>query len=144
ESIISRIHGTIMIDDEEVYYRDEDSSNGTFLGIGEEKRLLSKKDGFVRLYDKEILRIGNLNKTNYMVLILFTYESDREVWKKEELQKREIFIGRDPSCQISLVHPGVSKIHCKISYENDKYILQDCDSKNGSLINGFPITKKVV
>lgn len=144
ESIISRIHGTIMIDDEEVYYRDEDSSNGTFLGIGEEKRLLSKKDGFVRLYDKEILRIGNLNKTNYMVLILFTCESDREVWKKEELQKREIFIGRDPSCQISLVHPGVSKIHCKISYENDKYILQDCDSKNGSLINGFPITKKVV
>lgn len=144
ESIISRIHGSIKSEGQDVFYRDEDSSNGTYIGIGEEKRLLSKKDGFVRLYDKEILRIGNLNQTDYMVLILFTCEKDREVWKKQELKKDEVLMGRDPSCQISLSYPGVSKVHCRILYEDNRYVIEDCNSKNGSLINGFPITKKVV
>lgn len=144
DSIISRCHGTIWIDGDEVYYRDEDSSNGTFFGIGEEKRLLSKKDGFVRLYDKTILRIGNLNKTDDMVLILFTSETDKETWKREELDKKDVLIGRSQSCQIFLSNPGVSKIHCQVFYENDRYIFRDCNSKNGSLINGFPVTEDVV
>lgn len=144
DPIISRCHGTIWIDGDEVYYRDEDSSNGTFLGIGEEKRLLSKKDGFVHLYDKTILRIGNLNKTDDMVLILFTSETDKETWKREELDKKDVLIGRSQSCQIFLSNPGVSKIHCQVFYENGRYILRDCNSKNGSLINGFPVTKDVV
>ena len=144
DSIISRCHGTIWTDGDEVYYRDEDSSNGTFFGIGEEKRLLSKKDGFVRLYDKTILRIGNLNKTDDMVLILFTSETDKETWKREELDKKDVLIGRSQSCQIFLSNPGVSKIHCQVFYENDRYIFRDCNSKNGSLINGFPVTEDVV
>lgn len=48
-------------------------------------------------------------------------------------------IGRDPNCDFQINHPTVSTHHCDIVLSADGVILQDCDSTNGSFVNGNPI-----
>ena len=51
-------------------------------------------------------------------------------------------IGRSSGCDLVLAEePGVSKIHAKIVVEEDNYFLVDQASRNGTLVNGKPITK---
>jgi hypothetical protein len=45
-------------------------------------------------------------------------------------------IGRDPDSDFSISHPTVSSIHCELVVSNDGVLLRDCDSTNGTFING--------
>lgn len=54
-------------------------------------------------------------------------------------------IGRDPSAELSLTDPGASKQHAAIeavesATAQTAYLLHDLGSKNGTLINGKPVT----
>ncbi len=50
-------------------------------------------------------------------------------------------IGRDPAAELSLTDPGASKQHAAIEVLDDgTYLLHDLGSKNGTLINGTPVT----
>jgi signal transduction histidine kinase len=56
----------------------------------------------------------------------------------------ETTIGRSPSNQIQLDHPGVSRIHAVISYSNGQFILTDLDSRNGTFVNNKRIRQSVL
>ena len=71
DPIISKVQGKFLMKKDSVAYEDQDSSNGTFVANMGENRLLSKKDGYVELSDKSVLRIGNIHQPDQMVL-LFT------------------------------------------------------------------------
>lgn len=47
-------------------------------------------------------------------------------------------IGRDPGCDFSLNHPSVSTRHCELILSADGVVLRDCDSTNGTFVNGQP------
>ena len=68
-----------------VAYEDQDSSNGTFVANMGENRLLSKKDGYVELSDKSVLRIGNIHQPDQMVLLLYRDSEETEKWKRQAL-----------------------------------------------------------
>ncbi len=51
-------------------------------------------------------------------------------------------IGRELTCNIVLEEPVLSRRHCSISKENQKFFLTDLDSKNGTYLNGSKITKQ--
>lgn len=54
----------------------------------------------------------------------------------------EIIIGRDPSCQFFLPDPKVSRRHARIyKAEDNKYVLCDLNSWNGTYLNGRKISK---
>ncbi|MEW5855664.1 MAG: FHA domain-containing protein, partial [Myxococcota bacterium] len=54
-------------------------------------------------------------------------------------------IGRDPTCDLCLAsEPGVSKVHCKITLENNQYVLADNESRNGTLVNKNVIKSTVL
>ncbi len=53
---------------------------------------------------------------------------------------REITIGRDSANRIVLPYQDVSRFHSKIHWENQKFIIEDLNSANGTLINGQQIT----
>lgn len=45
-------------------------------------------------------------------------------------------LGRAPSCDIKILSPGVSKEHVKIDVLEDKMIISDLGSRNGTFVNG--------
>lgn len=49
-------------------------------------------------------------------------------------------IGRDPECQLRPRSPEVSRRHAEIDIEGDRVILRDLGSRNGTLVNGEPIS----
>lgn len=136
DSVVSKWHGTIWLEEGRVLYCDEDSMNGTFLSIGSRRRLLDKKVGFVELFDNAVLRIGNPDNPWNMVLLLFAFEGKKERWKCKNLTTETVTVGRAESNQICLHHPGISKMHCRILRKDEEYILEDLNSTNGLMVNG--------
>jgi len=51
-------------------------------------------------------------------------------------------IGRGPRNDIVLEHPTVSRRHAEICFENERYLLYDIASKNGTRLNGRYIHKE--
>jgi PAS domain-containing protein len=48
-------------------------------------------------------------------------------------------IGRAPNCDIKLVSPGVSKEHSEITINNDRIVVTDLKSSNGTFVNGVKV-----
>lgn len=141
--IVSRSHGMFLLQDDKVYYKDLDSKNGTFVGVAEEKHLLDQSDGYVELYDKSVLRIGNINDPDKMILLVYRVFSEEDVWRI--IQNQDVMtIGRSNKNQIVLPHPGVSSEHCAIRKENNQYVLVPSNSRNGVMVNGQTVIEKVI
>jgi hypothetical protein len=45
-------------------------------------------------------------------------------------------VGRDPDCDFSIDHPTVSSNHCELVLSSEGVMLRDCDSTNGTFVNG--------
>ncbi|MBI1945903.1 MAG: FHA domain-containing protein [Deltaproteobacteria bacterium] len=59
-----------------------------------------------------------------------------------ELSAGTFVIGRNDNSDLPLtVEPGVSKVHCKIVAEGEHYLLVDCESRNGTIVNGAPVQR---
>jgi uncharacterized RDD family membrane protein YckC len=67
-----------------------------------------------------------------------TSPSRREV----ALGRSLVSIGRDPSNDVVLPDAMVSRRHAVIEYRGSQYFLRDCNSSNGSLINGDRISER--
>jgi len=53
-------------------------------------------------------------------------------------------IGRNPSCDILIQQPGISDEHAVLLYRDEKFILQDMLSTNGTFVNDEAIDDKLV
>ena len=51
----------------------------------------------------------------------------------------EMFIGRSPSCEISIPNSNISKQHAKIILDKNRVLFTDLNSTNGSFINGVKV-----
>lgn len=60
------------------------------------------------------------------------------------LANGELAIGRDPTNDISLLDSLVSRRHCVIRKEADKYRLVDLDSRNNTFVSGVPVRERVL
>ena len=51
--------------------------------------------------------------------------------RRVELDRARLLIGREPSCDICLPHPGVSRRHAQLqATEQGRWLLQDLSSRN--------------
>ena len=50
-----------------------------------------------------------------------------------------IVIGRDPKSEVSLDDRSVSRRHCEIAIEGDKFQIKDLGSANQTYVNGLPV-----
>ena len=48
-------------------------------------------------------------------------------------------IGRDPSCDLQIGHPSVSRAHAELYHDGARWHLRDLGSKNGSFVDGIGI-----
>ena len=67
-------------------------------------------------------------------------EKDR-VW---ELMSGRTIIGRDPSCDIIIKDPELSRKHAEIVREDEVFMFCDKNSLNGSYINRDRVTRQVI
>lgn len=61
------------------------------------------------------------------------------VGQRWTIDSEEFIIGRGHDCQIVLPERQVSRHHVKILYEDNRYVLYDLGSKNGTHLNGKQI-----
>lgn len=60
-------------------------------------------------------------------------------------RKESVTIGRDPSADVFLDNPGISREHLKMQIGNGgEYEVQDLGSANGALLNDAPLRRKVL
>jgi Nif-specific regulatory protein len=50
-----------------------------------------------------------------------------------------LVIGREPSSAVALAEPSVSRRHCLIQREGERFTISDLDSFNGTFVNGVPV-----
>jgi hypothetical protein len=66
----------------------------------------------------------------------------KDAGKEFEFDQDSVLIGRTPECDVVLYDAGVSRKHCRIFSEGNRFIIEDMGSSNGTKLNGEPITKK--
>jgi len=52
---------------------------------------------------------------------------------------RELLIGRHPACDVVLSDSSVSRRHVRLILRDGRWILQDLDSTNGTVVNGLRV-----
>ena len=67
-----------------------------------------------------------------------TSSSKREIG----LPKSMLYIGRDPSNDLVLPDAMVSRRHAVVEYRGNQYYIRDCNSSNGSLVNGDRVSER--
>jgi predicted component of type VI protein secretion system len=60
--------------------------------------------------------------------------------KRIALDQPSLIIGRDESCDLVISERQVSRRHARIWLEDDRYVLEDLASKNGTFVNGQEVT----
>ena len=63
--------------------------------------------------------------------------------RRHEVQG-EVFIGRSPSCTISLEDAKVSRKHVRLQIDDGSAKAQDLGSRNGTLVNGVPVMQRTL
>jgi tetratricopeptide (TPR) repeat protein len=56
-----------------------------------------------------------------------------------EVRKDLVTLGRDRSCDVSLATGSVSRFHCQLRWEGERWIVKDLGSRNGTYLNGVRV-----
>ncbi len=57
---------------------------------------------------------------------------------------RKTLLGRGTDCHISLPDPACSRVHASLSFEEEGWVVQDAESRNGTSVNGQKIHEATV
>jgi len=144
-AIAGRKHGELIYIDDEWFYLDNGSRNGTFYNGKKIESGLNGRTEPTLLQDGDVLRIdySNLETPDRRgVWMLFTTSNVQGNWLHVPLTGRDVFkIGRDSqTCDIVLPFPYISACHTKITYLNGVYYVSDCNSRAGTWLNGEEVT----
>src|SRR5205823_9269119 len=65
--------------------------------------------------------------------------------RQVELDRPRLLIGREPSCDIHLPHPGVSRRHAQLQRtDQGRWLLQDLSSRNHVYVENRPVQQIVL
>ena len=142
--IVSGNHGTIIRKDDQFYYRDNGSMNGTYFN----SRLIissqRKASPVYSLGNGDILKIEAKDKNNpeNTVMIFTTHEINENVWTYIDLHKFYpcLKIGRNvPEGHLKIDNMQVSKNHAAVYLNENGCMIQDTNSLNGVFVNNEKI-----
>ena len=140
--LVSTEHGRFIykgdswIMEDKAAYEDNGSTNGL---IYNNASIISRSIG-----DGDFIRIDDgVETVSDGVLFVFSSADSDNKWHSIPLsEKRELTIGREESCDITLPHVSVSKCHAKIVREKDGYYIVDNGSTNGVIVNNKRVSGK--
>jgi len=140
--LVSSEHGRFVykgdswVMEDKAAYKDSGSTNGL---IYNNASIISRSIG-----DGDFIRIDDgVETVSEGVLFVFSSaESDNRWYTMPLSGKKELTIGREESCDITLPHVSVSKCHAKIVHENDGWYIIDNSSTNGVIVNNKRVSGK--
>jgi ABC-type multidrug transport system ATPase subunit/pSer/pThr/pTyr-binding forkhead associated (FHA) protein len=126
---VSAVHAQFSVKGAGVELTDQ-SVNGTFVnGI----RIKSTE-----LQDGDYITFGRYAGKS----LIFRSGLERQLKMENiDLSKDHLVIGRDPSCDVVIAHPVVSKKHCEIVKQDGKCFVVDMGSVNGTFVNGIRVKR---
>ncbi len=66
----------------------------------------------------------------------FVMRAGPSVGKEFLLEPKELLVGRDPACAVSVIDPEVSRKHARLAWQGEDFTLEDLGSTNGTFVNG--------
>jgi len=69
-------------------------------------------------------------------LVLLFSQTYQQLQPAYPLTTREVYIGRDPTCAITVPERAVSRRHAMLHYQQDAWHLHDMGGSNGTIVNG--------
>jgi hypothetical protein len=61
-----------------------------------------------------------------------------------EFTQSRVVLGRSKEADLRIDDPNISRKHAAIYWNNDRLIIEDLGSTNGTLVNGYPVTSTVL
>ena len=58
----------------------------------------------------------------------------------EKVFDKDFVIGRDESCDVHIDDPMISRRHAEVVHSNGRWCIRDLGSRNGTLLDGHPVT----
>jgi ABC transport system ATP-binding/permease protein len=126
---VSGVHAELAPSEGKVTLSDR-STNGTFVN--------GLRVTTADLHDGDYITFGRYSGKS---LIFRTGLEPELKVETVDLNKDRITIGRDPSCDVSIHHPTVSKKHAEIVKQDGKVFIADLGSTNGTFVNGIKIKR---
>ncbi len=142
--IAGRSHGEFLMIENQLFYCDKGSKNGTFYNGRKIKQGIKKQISPIMLSPGDILRIDyeDLSKPDPRgVWMLVTSNAIQGEWSVLSLADREeTAIGRNSVfCDIVLPRSYISSKHALVTRLNGNYYVSDCGSMDGTWLNGKQI-----
>lgn len=81
-----------------------------------------------------------VNTDNEYVILYCSPVVEKETAKLRIVGQNELLIGNDNRAQICYAHPLISRQHARLIYSNNKWIIQDLNSKYGTYVNNKAVT----
>lgn len=140
--IVSRVHGEIAMIDGQYYYKDLNSTNGTYVNrvlIGqnsaEKKQAVPLKDGDVLCFD---VRCDGKSSPNRVFALFAAFGGADAHWSALELHSgiAEICIGRSGHSALQIDRDTISEKHASFFSTANGWAVIDHQSTNGVYLNG--------
>lgn len=126
---VSGVHAEFSPKDGKLTLTDR-STNGTFVN--------GLRVNMAELHDGDYITFGRYSGKS---LIFRTGLEPELKIERIDLGKDRITIGRDPSNDVCVNHPTVSKKHAEIVRQDGKVFITDLGSTNGTFVNGIKIKR---
>ncbi len=140
--IVSAVHGKLKMEGGRVYLADLNSSNGIFQKKENSFEKMVPMKYYPLMGSDNIFRIdmpgsGQQNT----VVFFFSSHMSRGVWKRIEINKPRMSIGRSQDNDIVLDHPSVTRNHAFLQRSDSGIAIMDNKSLNGVFVNGIRLEK---
>lgn len=147
--IAGRSHGEFLVIEDQLFYCDKGSKNGTFYNGRKIKQGINKQINPIMLNSGDVLRIDyeDLSRPDPRgVWMLITSNAIQGEWRVLSLADREeTTIGRNRlSCDIILPRSYISNKHALVTHLNGNYYVSDCGSMDGTWLNGKRIETAIL
>jgi hypothetical protein len=77
-------------------------------------------------------------------LRVLSVPADSRLAEGDKLPLQQVtYLGRDPACTIVLQDEAASGRHARLHRENDVWWLEDLGSRNGTMLNDLPLTRRI-
>jgi transcriptional regulator with GAF, ATPase, and Fis domain len=88
--------------------------------------------------------VGHASATTYPGLVVLFSPAYRQLRPAYLLDRAQVVIGRDDSCEIELDDSAASRRHARVSNRDGVFTIVDLGSRNGTLLDGEPLGEAVL